>query len=299
MLTIEAIDRLNSIPSEMQVVRMLHDRGHILNEAPVASEISNAFQRNHIDIAAYLSECKPGSLLEFKIDVKSHKDRYENIFLETQTRPDKNGTRHPSWAFAAYGDGDRDITQKNRYLADVLDECDGTSFRQTIKDRHLIDTNKAEEENAEKILSFFSEHIELLDHDIIIYSFEDINSFLRATGGIDLERREDSESKVTGVKYIKCEWTEWDKTYGRHIYSWNREKSEWTVSHKGKRVHEVEGLPYWRSIWPDGTEVSERDNEYGMCDFIAFWKQLQANGLTVERFKRILGHYRDEHDKRL
>ena len=287
------IDRLRSIPSEMQVVKMLHDRGCIINEAAMVHDIGKEFQKNHIDIVAYLPDRKPGVLHEFKIDVKSHEAQHTNILLETGTRPDRNGKRHKSWAFCAYP-GD-DITKKNRYLADVLDDCNGYSFHKIISDQNLIDNQLSEEENEECIVNYFSAHMELLDHDIIMYSFVDITDFLLKTGGDNLEKRDkDWIAKVSNAQCITSNWEKWDQSYGRYIYSFDKSTATWITSSKGKKIPGVEGLPYWKSIDIDGRELSEFDNECGMQDFISMWKHDQKDGLTARLFKRMLGLSREE-----
>lgn len=289
MLTDATLDRLYAIPSEMQVVKMLHDRNCILNEAAMIPEIRQMHQVNHIDIVAYLPETIPGFMRGFKIDAKSHKKKFYNIFLETQTRISQNdGRRYPSWAFCAYGE---DMSQKNRYLADIRDENNGVSFIDLIQQHCLIDINKPEKSNTVRIIDFFSDHIELLDHDIIIYSFIDINEFLKRTGGIDLaQRTQDKESNITHAMYITCEWRYWDSNYGRALYTFDKQTNKWIVEQKGvKNVPVIEKIPYWQSVDPEGNELSEKDNEYGLESFISFWQDLQRNGLTSTRFRRILG----------
>lgn len=292
MLDKMAIDRLKAIPSEMQVVKMLFDRQCILSEAASDSAFREKFQKNHIDIVAYLPNYTPGFMRGFKLDVKSHDKKYNNIFLETQTRPDPDGKRHISWALYTL-QNEQDIAMQNRYLADVLDESHGISFRQTIERNSLIDISEPEEKNAERIIDFFSDNnMELLDHEIIVYSYVDINKFLKKTGGIDLDmRKSDRLCKTTHVKYIVCPWvTLWDQEYGRAIYSYDKDTDMWTVSQRGKySVPGIVKLPYWRSIGPDGCEVTERENEYGLESFISFWQEHQKNGLTSERMKAILG----------
>lgn len=286
----KAKDRLRALPSEMQAIKLLHDRNCVISEMNCMPGYKKRLQPAHLDVTAFLPEEKrvDGKTCEFGIDVKSHTISYQNVYLETQTRPDRNGNRRKSWAFCDY-EGDTPSEKHNRYLLEVADSKDGVSLME-LADR-IINIDISEEENTRRIIRYFSEHQGLLTHDVTFYSYEHINDFLERTGGADLANRvQDRENRITHVMEIVCDWQEWDERYGRAVYSWSDEDGIWHYNRYGSHalplviLHDIT-----RKMLSDGTILEASAQEETVNSHLRHWRKQQSNGLSYERFCRIIG----------
>ncbi len=287
MLSPKAIDRLKSIPSEIQIVKFFCDRGHTVSEMNVMPGHKAIIQNAHLDVLIYLSAelREKGRTCEFGVDVKSHRNWYSNLYLETQTRP-RDGIRYPSWAFSDYDAGGS--AKHNRYLAVVRDDENGVSFMKTAEE--LIDRNKSEKENEENIVRYFSEHMELFTHTIEMYSFEDINTVLEETGGSDLKNRNDELNEQLDIMQLIIPWTQWDRKYARCEYTWNIDTHSWVFRNYGARalapirMHDITDMQL-----DDGSIVPAAEKEKTVLELISKYTEAQKKGLDYERLRRIMG----------
>ena len=169
----KAIDRLNAIPAEFEVMKYLRARGKILF-APTPSYTEWMNYWNGVDICFMdVEEPEPGYTNLAGIDVKNV-GNYENFFIETATK-DRRGEWNTEYAWATHIKNG-----ENRYLAFVRGGKEYGGKKAT--DTEAYSPDKTESENKRSILFYFFQRQGLLNHTFEIISGEHVKEYLRDNG---------------------------------------------------------------------------------------------------------------------
>ena len=162
-----AIDRLKCIPSEIETIFYLHDTGKVLFDG--GRDFANAVNYyDGIDVAFMdQEETERGITNLAGGDAKNTQKQYDNFIIETQLKNKWSGEWSTQYS---WGKHVLNPNNRNRYIFYVR----GNDFGQY----RLIDRNKSERENALRILAYYYEHPEKLDHIIEIIRAEDVRKFL-------------------------------------------------------------------------------------------------------------------------
>lgn len=256
-----AIDRLNAIPSEMEVIKYLHDTGKILyTETDRNGVFTNWLDyAESIDIRFVEPERHDITMTYIAgIDVKNVGIDYPNVYLETQK--DNNG--NDNWEFSGWVTHFyRDINGepvRNRYLAFVRNGKAFGGRLATQTDAFSLDNT--EHENKREIIRYYANHQDQLTHDIMIIYCDDIVDYIDQTGGTDIRQRK-TDRKQTNAPETKAaiiKFNEWDKDYARVMITWNNDLRTWNEPIQyGARPLEIKARPvFWTA--PDKDEYGLR-----------------------------------------
>lgn len=191
-----AMDRLNAIPAEYEIMTYLRAKGKMLFAPyPYYTEWMNYWEG--VDICFMDAEKpEPGYTNLAGIDVKNV-GSYENFFIETATR-NRRGEWNTDLAWATHLK-----TGTNRYLVYVRGGQEYGGKKAT--DTEAYSPEKTEEENKRSILFYFFQRQSLLNHPFEIISGEHVKEYLRDNG--------DGREINSYVKAQIISFKEWLKKY--------------------------------------------------------------------------------------
>lgn len=168
----KAIDRINAIPSEFEIMLFLRSENKILyDQDRFFTEAINRY--DGIDICFMDQEEPDKGLTNLAgVDVKNTGD-YPNFQIETEKK--YHGVFYSEYAWARHV-----LTGKNRYVAYVRggQEYGGKLASQT----EAFSPDKSEREIKRDLIGYYYHNRQLLDHDIEIIRGEDIRSYLEQNG---------------------------------------------------------------------------------------------------------------------
>ena len=168
----KAIDRINAIPSEFEIMLFLRSENKILyDQDRFFTEAINRY--DGIDICFMDQEEPDKGLTNLAgVDVKNTGD-YQNFQIETEKK--YHGVFYSEYAWARHV-----LTGKNRYVAYVRggQEYGGKLASQT----EAFSLDKSEREIKRDLIGYYYHNRQLLDHDIEIIRGEDIRSYLEQNG---------------------------------------------------------------------------------------------------------------------
>ncbi len=292
-----AIDRLNAIPSEMEVIKYLHDTGKIL----YTEEDKNGVFTNWLDYAEsidirFVEPERNDITMTYLagIDVKNVGIDYQNIYLETQK--DNNGSDNwefSGWVTHFYRDINGDPV-RNRYLAFVRNGKEFGGKLATQTDAFSLDNT--EHENKREIIRYYADHQDQLTHDIMIIYCDDIVEYIDQTGGTDIrQRKTDRKQKnAPDSKAAIINFDKWDQRYARVMITWNNDLNTWnTPTQHGAKPLEIKARPvFWTG--PDRNaeglkktpDQIRREKEQ---ELINMAEDQRAELLTADQFLKIEG----------
>lgn len=168
----KAIDRINAIPSEFEIMLFLRSENKILyDQDRFFTEAINRY--DGIDICFMDQEEPDKGLTNLAgVDVKNTGD-YPNFQIETEKK--YHGVFYSEYAWARHV-----LTGKNRYVAYVRG---GQKYGGKLaSETEAFSLDKSEREIKRDLIGYYYHNRQLLDHDIEIIRGEDIRSYLEQNG---------------------------------------------------------------------------------------------------------------------
>ena len=168
----KAIDRINAIPSEFEIMLFLRSENKILyDQDRFFTEAINRY--DGIDICFMDQEEPDKGLTNLAgVDVKNTGD-YQNFQIETEKK--YHGVFYSEYAWARHV-----LTGKNRYVAYVRG---GQKYGGKLaSETEAFSLDKSEREIKRDLIGYYYHNRQLLDHDIEIIRGEDIRSYLEQNG---------------------------------------------------------------------------------------------------------------------
>ena len=267
----KAIERLNAIPSEFEVMLYLRAKGKYLF-APYAlpGMLTEWNIKDGIDICFFdPEELERGYTNQAGIDVKNT-EIFDNIFLETG-KPQKDGetwSERGAWA-------EHFKTGTSRYLAFVR----GKKFGD-----HPISLELTESENKRQIVDFYyynKVEREKLDHRIDIVRGDDVKEYLEKNkGGVAVK---DAIAQI--VPFNK-----WTDEYNFPLLQVTKKNGEWQEKQLNKKVA-LHIQTEKRKTENDTESVRKKFNE------LRKWQD--GIGVNREYLQRLFGLVPDAHTERI
>lgn len=168
----KAIDRINAIPSEFEIMLFLRSENKILyDQDHFFTEAINRY--DGIDICFMDQEEPDKGLTNLAgVDVKNTGD-YQNFQIETEKK--YHGVFYSEYAWARHV-----LTGENRYVAYVRG---GQKYGGKLaSETEAFSLDKSEREIKRDLIGYYYHNRQLLDHDIEIIRGEDIRSYLEQNG---------------------------------------------------------------------------------------------------------------------
>ena len=168
----KAIDRINAIPSEFEIMLFLRSENKILyDQDRFFTEAMNRYEG--VDICFMDQEEPETGLTNLAgVDVKNTGD-YQNFQIETEKK--YHGVFYAEYAWAQHV-----LTGKNRYVAYVRG---GQKYGGKLaSETEAFSLDKSEREIKRDLIGYYYHNRQLLDHDIEIIRGEDIRSYLEQNG---------------------------------------------------------------------------------------------------------------------
>lgn len=257
----EAIDRLNAIPSELEVMKYLFDTGKILyiEKADHVYLVNWWDYYESIDVRFVEAE-RPDKTKVYLagVDAKNvgvwmGKDRpeynlyhggdYPNVYIETQK---KRGDEYQfdGWATSFYKDVDGEPV-RNRYIAYVRN---GKAFDGKLAtETEAFSLDRSEAENKREIVQYYAQHLDQLTHDIMFVYCDDVAEYIDRSGGTDPNRRRKDrlQSNAPDTKAALVNFSEWDQDHARVMISWDQERKQWKEPEQcGKKTLDLKAIPW-------------------------------------------------------
>ncbi len=278
-----AIARLVSIPSEIEVMLFLHDQGKILYHN--GTEYEHWVNRdNGVDIVFSDGEYPEGktdmAFIDAKnVDLRDDGRNYDNLIIEVSKMKYGTWDSTATWGYF-YMDG-----STNRYIAYVRD---GKEYGGK---RAAYSLDKTEKENARDIIKYYAENKNLLDHDIYIVRGTDISA------SIANKREEYRKADAKRRKKLVTITDEGKMIYFEQLPIWrlkypllevSRTAEGWTIKHTGKGTFEVNTKQAQNDISPNETHTA-KEVEEGMITRFEYLRNMQQGELTAEELLKIYG----------
>ena len=250
-----AMDRLNAIPAEYEIMNYLRAKGKILL-APYPYYVYYMNYFEGVDICFMDDkEPEPGYTNMAGIDVKNV-DSYENFFIETATK-DKRGEWSTEYAWATHLK-----TGTNRYLVYVREGKKYGGKKAT--DTEAYSPEKTEEENKRSILFYFFQRQSLLNHPFEIISGEHVKEYLRDNGD-GREINSYVKAQIVGFK-------------------------EWLMKYPILRVEYAGGTWKEKQLSDNfilNLQTEKRPTEHDIQKFVEHEKARQAEGIDFNCLQRL------------
>lgn len=274
----QLIAQLDAIPAEMEVIKLLHDVGKILTADKVGL-IEHVNKYWGADVRFIDNKEVPAGQTNLAgIDVKNTKD-YPNLYIETARL--YGGKWLPQYAWANHyqyqGDTSEQIYPMNRYIAYVRG---GKEYGgQLATDTEVYSDDKTYNQNREELITYYYNHQEYLDHDILFVYSDDVAKYLDDTGGADPDRRKmnklcpDLRDKKNKTQYNLASIEEWVKT--KALLRVYRDGDTWKWEQLGTKRLKL--ITYPVDTKSDITATVDR------------LKAEQAEGLTLTTYKKLMG----------
>lgn len=275
-----AIARLNSIPSELEVIYFLHDQGKILFHA--GEEFHDWLNiLNGVDIAfsdgVALSGCTDQAFIDVKnVKLKYNGQNFPNLLIEVAKWKNGSWSTEGSWG-DHYTDG-----STNRYIAYVRD---GKAFGGKLAtETDAFSMDRTEKENAISIVKYYVERNDLLTHDIYFVRGEDVGDCIEKRAE-EAKGQEEKYYVISGnTKCFYVPLTQWRLQYP--LMEVSRRADKWEIKHTGKGKFDIRTAPMDIT---SGEYRSAAEKEKYMNEFIARRREAQKGGLTEEEVLKICG----------
>ena len=258
----EAIDRLNAIPSEMEVMKYLFDTGKILytEKADHVYLVNWWDYYESIDVRFVETE-RPDKTKVYLagVDAKNvgvwtgpdrpeynlvHGGDYQNVYIETQKKRGED-YEFNGWATSFYKDVDG-APVRNRYIAYVRNGKDfnGKLATQT----EAFSPNRSEAENKREIVQYYAQHLDQLTHDIMFVYCDDVAGYIEQSGGTDPNKRKKDriQKNAPDTKAALVSFSEWDQDHARVMISWDHERKQWNdpVQCSKNKTLDLKAIPW-------------------------------------------------------
>ena len=284
-----AIARLVSIPSEIEVMLFLHDQGKILYHN--GTEYEHWMNRdNGVDIVFSDGEYPEGktdmAFIDVKnVDLREDGKNYNNLIIEVSKMRYGVWDHQSTWG-SFYTDG-----STNRYIAYVRD---GKKYGgKSAIELDAFSLDKTEEENARDIIRYYAENKDLLDHDIYIVRGPDISKSIA-------DKREEFKTADEGRRRKLVTVTKEGKMiYFEQLPNWKlkypllevrRTAEGWTTRHTGNGTFEVDTKQAQNDISANDSHTA-KEVERNMKARFEDLRNEQQGGLTAEELLKIHGIY--------